>query len=249
MNELAERDMALVGDVLRYRLTTVELARRRHFAEVEADATRKALDRLVEEKWLRKIPLHGSTRAYILSFVATQRLGIHRVAAKVPGLAALSRAYGLACYAASAGVEKFTPHEWREEFPELHRDGLPSASYFLREEDGEPTIVYVHVDIGQDVRRIVPKLRRAVRIRYALPAFAELIQERRFALTVVCPSEGKKIALGKAIEKHFDGITPVQIEVVEELQPLLARRLGERGGHGGGGNGGRSRGREREARE
>lgn len=241
MTQLAERDTTLIGDVLRYRLTTVELARRRHFAELGADAARKALDRLVEEKWLRKIPLHGSVRAYILSFVATQRLEIHRVAAKVPGLAALSRAYGLACYAASSDVEKFTAQEWREEFPELHRDGLPSASYFLREEDGEPIVVYVHVDIGQDVRRIVPKLRRAVRARYDLPAFAELIQERRFALTVVCPSEGKKLALGKAVEKHFEGITPVRIEVVEELQPLLARRLSGRGGFGGRGPG---RGRE-----
>src|SRR4051812_14743676 len=111
MMKLAERDMALIEDVLRYRLTTVELARRRHFQDVGPDAARKALDRLVEEKWLRKIPLHGSVRAYILSFIATQRLEIHRVAAKVPGLAALSRAYGLACYAAATGVQKFTPQE------------------------------------------------------------------------------------------------------------------------------------------
>jgi hypothetical protein len=48
---------------------------------------------------------------------------------------------------------------------------------------------------------------------------------------VVCPSEGKKLALGKAVERHFDGITPVRIEVIEELQPLLARRLGERSGY------------------
>lgn len=76
----------------------------------------------------------------------------------MPGLAALSRAYGLACCAARAGVEKFTAREWRDEFPELHRDGLPAASCFLESEDGEPTVVYVyvHVDTGQDVRRIVP---------------------------------------------------------------------------------------------
>jgi hypothetical protein len=109
---------------------------------------------------------------------------------------------------------------------------VPASSYFLRDEDGEPTVVYVHVDIGQDVRRIVPKLRKAVRSRYSLPAFAELIQEKRFSLTVVCPSEGKKIALEKAVARHFDGITTVRIEVIDELQPLLARRLGERGGYG-----------------
>lgn len=234
MNELSDRDLALVGAVLRYRLTTAELARRKHFPDGSPDAARKALDRLAEERWLRKIPLHGSTRAYILSFVATQRLGIHRVAAKVPGLAALTRAYGLACYAAHAGVEKFTPREWREEFPELHRDGLPAASYFLESENGEPTVVYVHVDTGQDVRRIVPKLRRVVRSRYPLPEFSQLIQERRFTLAVVCPSDGKKLALEKAIAKRFDGATPVRVVAIEELQPLLARRLGERAGRNGG---------------
>jgi hypothetical protein len=229
MNEISDRDLAILDDVLRYRLTTVELARARHFGDASDDAARKALDKLAAEKWLRKIPLHGATRAYILAFIATQRLGIHRVAAKVPGLGALTRAYGLACYAARAGVEKLTPSEWREQFPELHRDGPPAGCYFLESERGEPKVVHVHVDTGPNVRRIVPKIRRVVRARYALPLFAELIQERRFEIAIACPSEGKKLALEKALAKGFDGITPIRLVVIEELQPLLARRLGERG--------------------
>lgn len=77
-------------------------------------------------------------------------------------------------------------------------------------------------------------LRRVVRSRYALPDFSELIQEKRFTLAVVCPSDGKKLALEKANAKRFDGPTPVRVVAIEELQPLLARRLGERAGRGGG---------------
>lgn len=220
--------MAVFNDVLRERLTTAEIAHRRHFAGLTPDAARKALDAMVERKLLRKIPLHGQTPCYILTFTAATRVKLHRVAAKVPGFPALCRAYALACYSARSGARRLSLPEWRQVFADLHRDGLPAHSYFLEDRDGDARIVLGVVDAGQDVRRVVARVRKAVAKRYALPAFAEAIQNDRFEVAVLTPTEGKKVALERAFARRYNGHTPVRVEVVPELEPLVLRKLDRR---------------------
>ena len=84
------------------------------------------------------------------------------------------------------------------------------------------------VDAGHDVRRVVARVRNAVAKRYSLPAFAEAIQNDRFEVVVLTPTEGKKIALEKAFALRDSGRTPVRVEVVPELEPLVLRKLDRR---------------------
>jgi hypothetical protein len=229
MSTNSERDIAILSDVVRERLTTVDVVHARYFGASTPDAARKVLDRLVADEWLRRIPLHGQTPCYILTFAATYRLRIHRVAAKVPGLPALCRAYALVCFAVRTGARRVPYPEWVGLFPELHRPGLPANSYFLEDSSDGPRVLLVHVDAGQDVRRAVARVRRLVSRRYAIPAFAELIQSGRFELVVLTPTGGKKRALEKAIERRYRGLTPVRVVIIPELEPLVARKLDRRG--------------------
>lgn len=222
------RDLAIIADVVRERLTTLDVVRERHFRDASLDAARKVLDRLVEDRWLRRIPLHGKTRCYILSFVATYRLKLHRVKAKVPGLSALCRAYGLVCYAQLSKSRRLTHSEWAENFPELHHADVPANSYFLEDGVDGPRIVFAHVDTGQDARDAVARVRKVVTRRYALPAFAELIQAGRFEVVVLTPTDGKKRAIEAVLEKRYRGLTPVRVVVIPELEPVVGRKLDKR---------------------
>jgi hypothetical protein len=225
----SERDVAILSDVVRERLTTVDIVHTRYFGGATPDAARKVLDRLVADEWLRRIPLHGQVPCYILTFAATYRLRIHRVAAKVPGLPALCRAYALVRFAVRTGAKRVPHAEWVGLFPELHRSGLPANSYFLEDAPGGPRVLLLHVDAGQDVRRAIARVRRMISRRYAIPAFAELIQSGRFEVVVLTPTEGKKRVLEKAIERRYRGLTRVRVVVIPELEPLVARKLDRRG--------------------
>ena len=199
MNDDFNRKFAAFNDVTRERLTTVDIVHRRHFSGLSPDAARKALDSMVEQKLLRKIPLHGQVPCYILTFTAATKVKLHRVAAKVPGFLALCRAYALACYSARSGARRFSLSEWRQVFADLHRDGLPAHSFFLENRDGDTRIVLGVVDAGQDVRRLSPGSGRRSRSGMPLPAFAEAIQNDRFEVVVLTPTEGEK---GCAREGH-----------------------------------------------
>lgn len=216
-----DRDVAIIADVVRDRVTAAEIVRRRHFPDAGPDAARKVLERLVAGRWLRKIPLYRKTPGYILAYPAAHRLGLHRVAARPPARAALCRAYGLAWYCLEVGVRRFSPAEWRAQFPELHRPGLPAAGYHLEATAQGPGVVYVHVDTAQDVRRLLKKIRRAVARRFELPAFQDLVRAGRFAVAIATPSDGKRQTIEDVFGRKFRAAVPVRVVVVPELELVL----------------------------
>ena len=104
-------------------------------------------------------------------------------------------AYGVLAYCVENGVQKFTPKEFAEKFPELVIPGVRSGNYYIDVEetdDGRKSrLGFMLVDYGTSPETIVKKVRRIVSRGYTLPAFARLIQRGSFVVAIIAPSSPK----------------------------------------------------------
>ena len=73
----------------------------------------------------------------------------------------------------------------------------------------------------RNARRLVRRVNHLVTSRYAISAFARLIQAGQFYVCCVLPSEGKRQAVQLRIDAKGGGTLPVRLAVVPEIQTFF----------------------------
>lgn len=126
-------------------------------------------------------------------------------------------ALAIASHCVQEGLRRLTDREFRQRFPELWRPGLRSSIYCLHGEGEGLRLGMFIVDRGGTARRIKGKLRRLLRQRETLPAFAGLIKSGRLRVTVLTglPAQADNVRrqLGRGLYHHV----VVEVAVVPDL--------------------------------
>lgn len=229
----AERDAAIMEHLRRYHLTTPEVLHRLFFPGVGLNAVRKVTGRLVRERRIRPCSLFDQRKYFILTPREAVRLGEHRSVARKFEYQGLVNAYGVLSYCVQTGTKKFTPKEFREQFPELVIPGVRLANYYIDTEfigDGETPegrksrLGFMLVDYGTSEQTILKKLRKIAVRGFTLPAFTRLIQRGNFVNAIIAPTVAKAEAIKAALLNEAPGFIRYRVEAVEELGELLVHR-------------------------
>jgi hypothetical protein len=227
MRAIAER---ILDDASRFGVVIEALTHRRHFADRTRDAARKALERLEARRELRSYHF-GALKYFVLSGRRARKLRLSRRRATPRGERGLIEALGRTYFSMLPDVARtYTAAEFVERYPHLCQGGLPHGYYYLDDSDG-PRLGLLIVD-QHTVKRLVRKIHRAVRCRYApaLHEFRELIQGGAFVIAVATTSAAKKERLEEALIAKAPRFVPVRVEVIPELQELFFLK-GKRRGH------------------
>jgi hypothetical protein len=223
-HDITPRDRDLLKLVARYRLATDELFRRAAFPEVQsADSVRKVSRRLVKRSYLREYLLGPNEPYYILAPRGARALGIKPKAPRPFTEQSLPGALAVAWYCVRTGVSRFTAEEFITHFPDLTRRELRSSGYFVEATQSLSRLGLFVTDRGTTPRRMLSKVRKVIQKRYAMRAFAALIQAGRFTIIILTGHERKQKEFEAAIERRHRGPAQVRVEVVPELGPLLTR--------------------------
>ena len=229
----AKRDAAIMEHLKRYHLTTPEVLHRLFFPGVGLNAVRKVTGRLVRERRIRPCSLFDQRKYFILTPREAVRLGEHRSVARKFEYQGLVNAYGVLSYCVQTGTKKFTPKEFREQFPELVIPGVRLANYYIDTEfigDGETPegrksrLGFMLVDYGTSEQTILKKLRKIAVRGFTLPAFTRLIQRGNFVNAIIAPTVAKAEAIKAALLNEAPGFIRYRVEAVEELGELLVHR-------------------------
>jgi len=211
-----DRTELVIERIERFTLTTAEDVRRSIMPEVSLNGVQKVLARLVDAGWLAAYPLVGRKLYFVPGPLAVKERGLSARKSGALGPQALVTAYAILEFCEQAGVRKITAGEFSAQFPELSAPQLPASTYFVQP-GVKPRLGHVLVDHGAEARRIAAKVRRHIRRRIELPAFADLIRSGSFIVAVVTPSAGKASQLRRAIGKRSAQTVEVMIEPVDEL--------------------------------
>jgi hypothetical protein len=235
-----ERDDAILEHLRRYHLTTPEVLRRLFFDGTSLNAVTKVTSRLTREGRIsRPLRLFGQRSYFVLTFREAVRLGEHRSIAKMFDRQGLVNAYGVLSFCVENGVQKFTPKEFAEKFPELVIPGVRSGNYYIDvEEKGDGPLPaegrksrlgFMSVDYGTSPETIVKKVRKITGRGYSLPAFGQLIQRGGFVIAIICPTAAKVEAVKAALSDEAPGFVRFRVEAVTELEELLLHYRQPRG--------------------
>jgi hypothetical protein len=229
-----ERDDAILEHLRRYHLTTPELLHRLFFGTAGLNAVCKVTSRLAREGKIRPCRLFEQRKYFVLTPREAARLGEHRSIGRKFEYQGLVNAYGVLSFCVGNGVQKFTPREFEEQFPELVIRGVRSGNYYI---DVEPTddgplptsgrksrLGFMLVDYGTSPETIVNKVRKIISRGYTLPAFARTIQRGSFVIAIISPSPAKVEATKAALSDEAPGPVRFRVESVPELGELLLHR-------------------------
>ena len=137
-------------------------------------------------------------------------------------------AYGVLSYCVQTGTKKFTPREFREQFPELVIPGVRLANYYIDIEETpegrKSRLGFMLVDYGTSEQTILKKLRKIAARGFTLPDFTRLIQRGNFVNAVIAPTVAKAEAIKAALLDEAPGFIRYRVEAVEELGELLVHR-------------------------
>lgn len=223
-----ERDDAILEHLRRYHLTTPEVLHRLFFPGVGLNAVRKVTSRLIRERRIRRVPLFEQRIYFLLTHREAVRLGEHRCIAEPFEYQGIVNALAILCFCAANGVQKFTPKEFAEKFPDLVLPGVRSSNYY-REPEQTPEglkqrLAFIHVDYGISPNALLKKVRKIPSRAYTLPAFAKLIQRGFFIVTVLTPTEAKAAEIRAVLSLEPPSPVRFRIQVVPELAELLTHR-------------------------
>ena len=224
-----ERDDAILEHLRRYHLTTPEVLHRLFFDETSLNAVTKVTSRLAREGRIsRPIRLFDKRTYFTLTPREAVRLGEHRAIARKFEYQGLVNAYGVLCFCAENGVEKFTSREFEAKFPELVIRGVRSGNYYVDVEetdDGRKSrLGFLLVDYGTSPETIVKKVQKIKGRAYTLPAFARLIQRGNFVIAMITPGGAKSEQVRAALMDEPPANVRYRIEGVPDLGELLLHR-------------------------
>ena len=90
-----------------------------------------------------------------------------------------------------------------------------------RGEEADHRLGLLLIDHGADARRLPAKALRVVRARDDMPAFADLLFDGQFVVSVVSPSAGRTKQLRRAFRNRPCKTAEVSVVTIPELLPLL----------------------------
>jgi hypothetical protein len=172
--------------------------------------------------------LFDQRKYFILTPREAVRLGEHRSVARKFEYQGLVNAYGVLSYCVQTGTKKFTPKEFREQFPELVIPGVRLANYYIDIEETpegrKSRLGFMLVDYGTSEQTILKKLRKIAARGFTLPEFTRLIQRGNFVNAIIVPTVAKAEAIKAALLNEAPGFIRYRVEAVEELGELLVHR-------------------------
>ncbi|CAN5249600.1 hypothetical protein BH11PLA2_BH11PLA2_48860 [soil metagenome] len=211
---------AVLARALRFGLTTAADVHAHVCPGVSLNAVRKALAKLVEAGWLAAHPLPARDKYYVPGKAAVLELGLDPRKSGAFGPQALPTRLGILLYCSRHPVTKPTADEFKRQFTDLCRPGLPATNYVI--EPGERFRVgWLHVDHGAEPPKVVAKLRGVIADRRALPAFRAAMLAGEFFVAVLVPTDGRGDHLRRAYARHALRLIEVTFVTVPELLPLL----------------------------
>lgn len=216
-----DRITAVLQFVLRYGAASIDLLLPLFYPGMSRDSPRKELNDQVAAGLLRRTTAPDGTHYYTATERQCLRLGAHRSAVRGRGVYALATRVGCAWFCARNGFTKLTAREFREQYPELYSRKVPSGFYFLDSSAEITRLGWVEVDTGKDARRLVRRVNHLMTTRFAIPAFAPLIQAGQFYVCCLLPSEGKRQAVQLRLDAKACGALPVRLDVVPEIQTFF----------------------------
>lgn len=224
---LTTKESELLDHVLLYRITVREAVARQLFPGEELLVADRALEELRRAGHLRAYELYPHRKYWALSPEAAAARQLDTYYAKPLAPEVLVRTFGVLafCCLGTTPRRRLSLETFRTRFPDLYKPQLPSSWYYVDSESGKERLGYILVDFASDVMRLVRRVRRAVgqRLGSGLPAFAALIRNGEFTVTVVTAHEEKKARLVAALKK--EGLDIVRhIEVHHDLAHLVGLR-------------------------
>jgi hypothetical protein len=201
---LTRRDRQLLQFVERYRAATEQMLRRAVFGPSSRRANvHRVVRRLVRQGLLRSVPFGPGQRYVVLTRRGCRQLGASDRTPRPLTEQSLPALLAIAWFCVRSGVTRFTDREFRLRYPELWKPGLRSSAYYLTQTPQGLKLGMFLVDRGATSRRLKGKIRRLITQRASLPAFAALIEAKRFYVTVLTGVATQQQNLRRQLKRRF----------------------------------------------
>ncbi len=226
---LTKRDRQVLLFVARYRAATEDMLRRVFFHQSPrrthaARTVRRLVRRLVRQRLLRQVPLGLGQRYVVLTRRGCRAIKAPDRAPRPLTEQSLPVVLAIAWFCIRTGITRFTDQEFRQRYSELWKAGLRSSAYYLRETPQGLKLGMFLVDRGGTPRRLKGKIRRLITQRALLPAFAALIEAKRFYVTVLTGLPAQQQNLRRQLKRRFFRRVEVEVVLIPELGELLTLR-------------------------
>ncbi len=217
VTQLSAADRGVLELVARYRMTAAAILA--DAMQIEVAAATTTLRRLATENWLTENALTPGDggECFQLTLMATRKLGVDAALAKPLGREARAEWYAMAAFCAGGGRVRrlYTKDEFVERHGNLWYPGQPVRYYLEPSADGRTRLAYLKVDAGGEGRwdRLIDGCARFVRQRTdvdraparnraQVAAFAELVRQDRFQITVLTALDDKRRAIERELVRR-----------------------------------------------
>lgn len=221
--KLQDGDYDILEHVLRFRMTVSEALLQLSLVDSKEKA-KSTLRRLRTNGFLASAPLYGTRSYYHLTKLAANSLGQPNASAKPLAEQTKLDAFAMLsfCTTTTPVQQKLTLDEFKENFPELFRNG-ERPNYYIDTQGESTKLGYIRVDRGGYGRwdRLIARCRGDIQVRCDLPAFRELIDSDGFVFTIITALPQKRERIEDALEEES---LPCDIRVVAipEMLELVA---------------------------
>lgn len=208
--KLPKRDQAIIGHVIRNRLSTNEIIQTLFFSEqAHATSVTRVTARLCKTGWLASFPLVYPTNYFVPGKLATAAFGVSSTRSYPLGPQALPTEYAILEYiAARAGqVTRLFPEELLRLFP-WYVLSWSVHPHCLRNESQGKVLELLRVDLGGPADHVSRKCLHDLRDRLLKQPFRDLLTEKRFGVVILTSSTTKAAAIESALTQHAwpDGV-------------------------------------------
>jgi len=247
VNPLGETDQAILRHVLRYRLTTPHILSCSGILEVsDAALASEELQRLSSLGLLASAPLltgYDQPVYHHLTPAAAHALGQDAAIAKALKTDARAEWFAMAtfCCCGDAVRELFTREEFQTQFGHLWFVGQPVRYYLEPGNDGIVRLAFLKADAGGPGQwdRLIDSCQRfihqrvtadkvAKRFHDKVAAYAEMVEQDRFQISVITALPDKQRAITLELERRKlkeQPVPSIRVYVVPELLEILHPRL------------------------
>lgn len=222
--ELSERDWQIIRHVHRYRVSTERVIWSLFFADVELDAVRKVVDRLITTGWLRKHKLVGQKKFLTLDTRGNYACGHEERARHRFSEQTLLDHFAVLFFRLRSGHERLTSADLEAMDPEFKCSASWVHAYYVRTMPHGLVLSCYLVDRGRSPRRLVTRTHSLLASHYRLPRFAKLIQDGHFGITILTAYPSMVGPLKDEIRDRHRGPSTIHIEVVPEMADFITSR-------------------------
>lgn len=222
---LTRRDRRLLDFLARYRAVTEEMLRRVFFRGSSRKAnTHRVVRRLVRQGVVHQAALRPGCRYLTLTRRGRRLLGLPARTPRPLTEQSLPAVLAIGWFCIRTGATRLTDKELRQRYPELWKPGLRSSAYFLAQTPQGLKLGLFLLDRGATPRRVKGKIRRLITQRASLPAFAALIDAKRFQITVLTGLASQRQSLLRHLKRRCFKRVEIEVALIPELGELLTLR-------------------------